>query len=97
MDEIVPFVLDVPESDITDLKTRLSMTKWPEAETVSDWSQGVPIQYHRDFCEYWAKKYDWYSTQERLNRFNQYETVLDGIKIHLSTLGASSRMLKHCF
>ena len=82
MDEIVPFVLDVPESDITDLKTRLSMTKWPEAETVSDWSQGVPIQYHQDFCEYWSKKYDWYSTQERLNRFNQYETVLDGIKIH---------------
>ena len=47
-----------------------------------DWSQGVPIGYHKEFCEYWANDYDWYATQDRLNRFAQYTTNLDGLNVH---------------
>jgi hypothetical protein len=40
--EITPFRIDVPETDLADLRERLQRTRWPEAETVTDWSQGVP-------------------------------------------------------
>ncbi len=45
MTEIVPFRVEVPEADLVDLRERLRRTRWPEAETVDDWSQGVPLAY----------------------------------------------------
>jgi hypothetical protein len=41
-DVVTPFRLDVPESALADLRERLARTRWPEEETVGDWSQGVP-------------------------------------------------------
>jgi hypothetical protein len=40
--QIQPFLLEVPEAELADLRQRLLQTRWPEPETVSDWSQGVP-------------------------------------------------------
>ena len=82
MSEIRAFKLDVPKTEIDDLKRRLDNARWPESETVDDWSQGVPIKYHREFCDYWANEYDWYDTQTRLNRFPQYKTDIDDLSIH---------------
>ncbi|MDE1174720.1 MAG: hypothetical protein PW790_13790 [Parvibaculaceae bacterium] len=41
---IRPFRIAVPEADIADLKSRLVRTRFPEKETVSDWSQSVPLE-----------------------------------------------------
>ncbi|MBT4495009.1 MAG: epoxide hydrolase [Gammaproteobacteria bacterium] len=82
MTAIRPYKLNIPTSEIDDLKTRLKSARWPEAETVEDWSQGVPIKYHREFCDYWANDYNWYKTQDRLNRFGQYKTTIDDLDIH---------------
>ena len=54
-----PFRIDVPEAELRDLRERLARTRWPEAETVDDWSQGVPLAYMRELCGYWADGYDW--------------------------------------
>ena len=59
MTEIVPFRVEVPEADLVDLRERLRRTRWPEAETVDDWSQGVPLAYLTDLCRHWAEAYDW--------------------------------------
>ena len=58
-DEIRPFRIEVSEADIIDLNTRLARTRWPEGETVTDWSQGVPLEYLKWFCLYWADTYNW--------------------------------------
>ena len=79
---IEPFEISVPEAEIEDLRSRLGRTRWPEAATVDDWSQGVPLPYVRDLCQYWAEKYDWAARQERLNSFPQYRTEIDGLGIH---------------
>ena len=76
------FKVDVPAGDIEDLKDRLRRTRWPEAATVGDWSQGVPLAYLQDLCRYWADEYDWASRQERLNSYAQYKTEIDGLGIH---------------
>jgi epoxide hydrolase len=79
---ITPFRLDVPEEDLRDLRERLARTRWPDAETVTDWSQGVPLAYVQDLCRYWAEEYDWRATEARLNAMPQYRTVIDGLGIH---------------
>jgi pimeloyl-ACP methyl ester carboxylesterase len=75
---ITPFTLAVPEADLADLRERLSRTRWPERETVDDWSQGIPLDYVRDVCEYWRTGYDWRAREAALNRFSQHRTVLSG-------------------
>ena len=44
--EIIPFRIEIPEADLDDLRQRLRRTRWPDAETVDDWSQGIPPQLH---------------------------------------------------
>jgi pimeloyl-ACP methyl ester carboxylesterase len=81
-DDIVPFRIDIAETALADLRDRLQRTRWPEAETVDDWSQGVPLSYVQEVCHYWAEKYDWRATEARLNGFAQYKTDIDGLGIH---------------
>jgi len=80
---MVPFRIDVPEQDLQDLRDRLARTRWPEAETVSDWSQGVPLAYLRDLCAFWAGQYDWRAVEARLNALPQFRVTLGGLGIHL--------------
>jgi pimeloyl-ACP methyl ester carboxylesterase len=80
--EVTPFRVDIPDADLADLRDRLRRTRWPEAEPVADWSQGVPLAYLRDLCEYWATGYDWRPTEARLNALPQYRTGIDGLDIH---------------
>ena len=57
--EIRPYRISVGDDVLDDLKSRLRRTRWPEAELVSDWSQGAPLEWIKDICHYWAEEYDW--------------------------------------
>ncbi|MEU4547175.1 epoxide hydrolase family protein [Nonomuraea dietziae] len=81
-EDVTPFHLDVPEPVLGDLRERLTRTRWPEEETVDDWSQGVPLGYLRELCRYWAEDYDWRATERRLNALPQFRTSIDGFGIH---------------
>jgi pimeloyl-ACP methyl ester carboxylesterase len=82
MPEIRPYRIEVPNAVLDDLKERLARTRWPEAETVDDWSQGIPLAYTRDLAAYWADGYDWRSREAALNRFDHHLTEIDGLDIH---------------
>ena len=71
---MTPFTIDVPDALLDDLRARLRNTRWPERELVDDWSQGTPLGYVRDVCEYWADGYDWRAREAQLNRFDQFCT-----------------------
>jgi pimeloyl-ACP methyl ester carboxylesterase len=75
---VVPAPIAVPDADLDDLRARLLRTRWPERETVDDWSQGIPLEYVQELCRYWAQDYDWRATEARLNAFAPHRTVLDG-------------------
>jgi hypothetical protein len=80
--EVTEFRIEVPETDLRDLRDRLERTRWLERETVEDWSQGVPLAYTRELCDYWADGYDWRETEARLNAVPQFRTEIDGLGIH---------------
>jgi pimeloyl-ACP methyl ester carboxylesterase len=77
-----PFHVDVPEAELTDLRSRLNAAKWPERETVPDDSQGVPLAMMRELTRYWAADYDWRKCEAKLNALPQFMTEIDGLDIH---------------
>jgi epoxide hydrolase len=79
---IDPFRIAVPDADLADLRDRLARTRWPEAECVDDWTQGIPLSYTRELAGYWANDYDWRAREASLNRFDQFTTEIDGLVIH---------------
>ena len=81
-DQIEPFMVSVDDAALDDLRGRLRRARWPERETVSDWSQGVPLGYLQDLCGYWASRYDWRATEARLNQIPQFTTRIDGLDVH---------------
>lgn len=81
-DTIRPFRIAVPDEVLQDLRARLRSTRWPEAEPVNDWSQGVPLAWLREVCRYWAEDYDWRAREAALNRFDQFVTTIDGLDLH---------------
>src|SRR5258706_8333139 len=79
---LTPFQASFPQDAPRDLKRRLSMTRWPERETVGDWSQGVPLEKARALIAYWRDKYDLRRFEARINAFPQYRTRIDKLGIH---------------
>jgi len=76
------FHVNVPEADLTDLRSRIKATKWPERETVADASQGVQFATTQALARYWATDHDWRKCEARLNALPQFITEIDGLDIH---------------
>lgn len=82
MSTIEPFTLSIPQTEIDDLKRRLNHVRWPEKETVGDWSQGAPLAKVKALCEHWRTRYDWRRLEDRLNALGNFRTEIDGLPIH---------------
>ena len=79
---IRPFRVNIPQSALDDLRRRVRTTQWPEKETVTDTSQGVPLAAMRELARYWATDYDWRKVEAELNALPQFVTKIDGLDIH---------------
>jgi hypothetical protein len=47
-----PFTVAIPDSEIDDIRQRLARTRWPNPETVLDWSQGVRLENAKSLTDY---------------------------------------------
>jgi len=77
-----PFTIAVADDVLADLVRRLDATRWPDRETVEDWSQGIPLAYVQEVCRYWATGYDWRAREAALNRFDHFTETIDDLAIH---------------
>jgi epoxide hydrolase len=82
MSPIEPFRIAIPDEDLHDLRARLRATRWPEGWADPQWSYGVDGAFLRDLCRYWAEEYDWREHERALNQFTQYQTRIDGARLH---------------
>ena len=81
-DEIRPFHVNVPDAELADLSQRLAQTRLPDKETVTDYSQGVPLKTVQQVLSYWQSDYDWRKVEARLNAVPNFITEIDGLDIH---------------
>ncbi len=82
MTEIRPFRVEIPDEALTDLRNRVAATRWPDRETVTDQSQGVPLAKLQELVRYWGSDYDWRKAEATLNSLPQFKTEIDGLDIH---------------
>ena len=88
--DITPFQIAIPESDLDDQPTRLEHTRWPESELVDDWTQGIPLSYLKEVCDYWKTSYNWRTVEKRLNALPQYTTKIDGLDVYFIHIRSSN-------
>jgi hypothetical protein len=79
---IRPFAIDVPQSELDDLRDRLARTRWPDELPGVGWTYGIPLGYVRELAEYWRTSYDWRKHEARINQFAQFKADIDGVDIH---------------
>jgi pimeloyl-ACP methyl ester carboxylesterase len=79
---IRPFRVGFSDAELTDLRRRVNATRWPERETVTDDSQGVPLAMMQDLAAYWGTDYDWAKCEAKLNALPNFLTEIDGLDIH---------------
>jgi pimeloyl-ACP methyl ester carboxylesterase len=79
---IAPFVPYIDQIQLVDLNARLAVTRLPEAETVADWDQGIPLSYVRELLAYWKNGYDWRRCEAEMARWPHFRADVNGLPIH---------------
>ena len=67
---------------LTDLRDRLARTRLPEQSPGTGWDQGANRAYMMELLAYWEDEFDWRAQERRLNEFDQFKTVIDGLDVH---------------
>ena len=80
--EAEPFKIQVPETDLEDLRRRLEHTRWPDEIAGSGWDYGSDLAYIKELAHYWRTSFGWRAQEEALNRFSHFRAVVDGIGVH---------------
>ncbi len=76
-----PFTIAIPDSELDELRRRLTATRWPDSIS-DDWADGTDQAWLRDICAYWAEGFDWRAEEQALNRFPQFQGEIDGQPLH---------------
>jgi len=80
---IRPFTIPItPDAELEALRARIRATRWPDAELVTDHSQGVRLSVAQELARYWAEEYDWRAFEARLSALPHFMTEIDGLDIH---------------
>ena len=77
-----PFSIDIDDETLSDLRTRIRNTRWPDAAPGAAWDQGTDRDYLKRLLAYWADGFDWRAQERVLNATSQFRAELDGVRIH---------------
>jgi len=81
-DAITPFPIRIADTELTDLADRLARTRWPDAGTVTDGSQGPTLSTIRRLVARWQDGYDWRATEVLINSWGSSRTIIQGLGVH---------------
>ena len=81
-DAVHPFRVNFSDAELAELRRRISATRWPDRETVTDQSQGPQLATLQKLARYWATEYDWRKVEAKLNSLPNFVTEIDGLDIH---------------
>ena len=80
--EIRPFRIDVPQTELDELRARLAGTRFTDEIPGSGSEYGVSVERLKPLVEYWGTGYDWRAWESTLNAHPQFVTQIDGQTIH---------------
>ena len=88
---ISEFKSKIPKSAIDELKTKISLTRWPDEVENSGWKYGIELSYLKELADYWLNKFDWKKTERVIHQYPNYIATIDGINIHFIHIKSETR------
>jgi pimeloyl-ACP methyl ester carboxylesterase len=77
-----PFRIQVEDSVLADLQSRLAHARLSDVKKDAGWDAGTDPAYLRDVVDYWRSGYDWRRQEARLNELPQFKATVDGTDLH---------------
>ena len=79
---IKPFKLEISDKILQNIYSKVKNFPWHEMPDDGGWDYGTNLDYMKEFCAYWVAKFDWKKTEERINKFKNFKSNINGIDIH---------------
>ncbi|GCE28768.1 multidrug MFS transporter [Dictyobacter alpinus] len=77
-----PFTVDISQTVLDDLKSRLAQARWPDEVKGADWDYGTDLTYLKELVDYWQHTFDWRAQEEKINRLAHFRAEIHGSGIH---------------
>jgi microsomal epoxide hydrolase len=88
---ITDFSVAVPPEVLARIRDRLANAHWADTpDDDADWTYGTDRRWLQGLVDHWLHRHDWQSCEAWLNRWPQYTTTVDGIRIHFYRVRGSS-------
>jgi len=79
---IKPFKVDISEENLQNIYSKVKNYQWHEMPDDGGWNYGTNLYYMKDFSKYWVEKFDWRKIEEKINKFQNFKSNIDGVDIH---------------
>jgi len=76
------FKVEIPKETLENIYSKVKNYQWHEMPDDGGWGYGTNLDYMKNFSNYWVEKYDWKKTEEKINKFKNFKSNIDGIDIH---------------
>jgi len=97
---VKPFKVNISDQIIKDVYDKVKKYPWHEMPNDGGWEYGTNLDYMKEISKYWVDKFDWRKTEEKINKFQNFKSNIDGIDIHFihekgSGSGSKPLLLSH--
>ena len=75
-------LVDVPQAELDDLRSRLRRTRWPTSWPTSGWGAGTDHEELQRLVEYWAADFDWRAQEAAINALPSAVADIGGTPVH---------------
>ncbi len=79
---IKPFKVKISKENLQNIYSKVKNYQWHEMPDDGGWNYGTNLDYMKDFSKYWVEKFDWRKIEEKINKFKNFKSNIDGIDIH---------------
>ncbi|PSM42952.1 epoxide hydrolase [Streptomyces dioscori] len=80
--DLEPFKINVDQSVLDDLKSRLRATRFAPDLDNEDGKYGLSTAYLKPIVEYWADGFDWRAVEKKINSYHQHRVDVGGTPVH---------------
>ena len=79
---IKKFKVNIPDKEIKEIYTKVKNYPWHEMPEDGGWKYGTNINFMKKISNYWVNDFDWRKHEAKINKFSNFTTIVDNIKIH---------------
>ena len=79
---ITPFLANISEEILDDLKNRIKNTRWPDEINNSSWSYGTNLSFTKKLSNYWLNSFDWRKVETEINSYPNFIATIEDYEIH---------------